>query len=96
MPHIRTASTAHLHRRRIRTIWAQKPSGKQLDLLVLAGCSCLMTLVYHPVVDALQPTQATAKPAVEISTQLSHARSNWGGPLHATVPREQEEIVEEE
>lgn len=27
---------------------------KDLDLFVLAGCSCLLTLLYHPVLDQIQ------------------------------------------
>ncbi len=45
---------------RVRSISRYRPAarhqltGREVDLLVLAGCSCLMALLHHPVAEALR------------------------------------------
>jgi len=46
----------------------RKPSSKELDLLLLAGCSCLMTILYHPVAEALQTAQTSGSSAAITTT----------------------------
>ena len=74
----------------------QKLIGKELDLLILAGCSCLLTLLYHPVAEALQtnPSSTTAQSA--IATRLSKMPVNVGGMIYLALPPEQEGIQEED
>lgn len=50
-------------------------SGKNLDLVVLAGCSCLLTLLYHPVIDAVWPT-TSSEASLNPLNQIVMARAN--------------------
>ena len=47
------------------------PQGKDLDLLLLAGCSCLLTLVYHPVTTGFSATSLSSYSALESFVHLS-------------------------
>lgn len=57
---------------------------KQLDFLLLAGCSCLLTLLYHPVAEALsssqQLTHTTPAAMVMTEPQICTAISPFNQP----------------
>jgi len=48
--------------------WLFQP--KHLDLLILASCSCLLTVLYQPVIESLSPAQAVT-PLAESATSLA-------------------------
>jgi hypothetical protein len=73
----------------------RKPTSKELDLLLLAGCSCLMTLLYHPVAEALQtsPGMNSGSPAIATSTTIPTTSMNT---FHLIPTSSREERVETE
>ena len=71
------------------------PTVKELDLLILAGCSCLMTVLYHPVAETMQSASTTSGGAGNpIATQISH--TNPSSPVHTTLPPKRETLRKEE
>jgi len=72
----------------------RKPSSKELDLFLLAGCSCLMTLLYHPVANALQSNPAQSSPSA-IAAQTSTSTQNSMNTFHLTL-QGRNEVREEE
>lgn len=73
----------------------RKPTSKELDLFLLAGCSCLLTVLYHPVAHALQ-THVAQSSASAIATQTSNASApNSANAFHLIVPS-RDEVKEEE
>lgn len=73
-----------------------KIAGKDLDLLLLAGCSCLLTLLYHPVADAIQAQTASRQTQPNMSAQ-PNAQNLQSAQFHLTKPPEREELsVEDE
>ncbi|MEX0272264.1 hypothetical protein AB3R30_24410 [Leptolyngbyaceae cyanobacterium UHCC 1019] len=72
----------------------RKPSSKELDLLLLAGCSCLMTILYHPVAEALQ-TAPTSGSSAAITTTTSKTAVNAMNSFHlisqSSRPQNQDE-----
>ena len=88
---------AKQHSHCLRQTPARVLTRKELDLLILAGCSCLMTLLYHPVADAFQSTASGANSAsLQISTQVQTRSFNSMSHLQVAKPSEHEGIVEEE
>jgi hypothetical protein len=84
--------TLQLHRAR-----RSKLVSKELDLLLLAGCSCLMTLLYHPVADALLTLPSNANTLSGVAVQVSKVGTKATiAPFHLTLPPEREDLVEEE
>ncbi len=73
----------------------RKPSSKELDLFLLAGCSCLLTMLYHPVANALQ-THASQTSGSAIAAQTSTAATNSTNAFHLIVPARDEAQEEEE
>lgn len=71
----------------------RKPSSKDLDLFLLAGCSCLMTLLYHPVANALQ-SSPTQNSSTAIAAQTSPSQNSMNA-FHLTLPS-RDEVKEEE
>jgi hypothetical protein len=72
------------------------PTSKELDLLILAGCSCLMTILYHPVTSALQSASAAATgPGGAIASEVSRTPAQ-SSPVHTTLPPKQESLRKEE
>ena len=47
-------------------------STKQLDLLILAGCSCLFTLVYQPIAHAISSSAINANVVMTYPVQFSN------------------------
>jgi hypothetical protein len=75
----------------------RKPTSKELDLLLLAGCSCLMTVLYHPVAEALQTPQLGGTTNSAIATQTAKTTThNSMNAFHLVLPATREEITEEE
>jgi hypothetical protein len=73
----------------------RKPTSKELDLLLLAGCSCLMTVLYHPVASALQPPSSLNGVSTAITTTAQNS-SNPMNAFHLVPLPKQDEIQEEE
>jgi hypothetical protein len=71
-----------------------KPTSRELDLLLLAGCSCMMTILFHPVAEALQSVQSMNS-AASVSAQVRRVPTHWSS-LSATLPAKREEIQDEE
>lgn len=93
----RLTPAASMHRQPKQQL--RKPTSKELDLLVLAGCSCLMTLLYHPIADALQTSPATSGSngaSGAIAAQVSKTSSSQTAPIHCTLPPEREKLKKEE
>jgi len=73
----------------------RKPTSKELDLLLLAGCSCLLTVLYHPVAHALQ-THAVQNSSRAIAVQTSTTSTpNSANAFHLIVPS-RDDIKEED
>lgn len=73
----------------------RKPTSKELDLMLLAGCSCLMTVLYHPVASALQTPSGINGASTAITTTAQTA-SNPMNAFHLVPLPKQDEIQEEE
>lgn len=73
----------------------RKPSSKELDLLLLAGCSCLMTILYHPVAEALQTTQ-TGGSSAAIATTTSKTAASTMNAFHLIAQSVRDESQDEE
>lgn len=74
-------------------------TSKQLDLLLLAGCSCLLTIVYHPTTDTLKasPTpNGSANSTNTVAVQVSRTTTQPLGVVHLGVPPEREKLRDEE
>jgi len=68
---------------------------KELDLVLLAGCSCLMTLLHHPIAEALQSVPATeSSTRTEVVAQFNQASE--GMTLSLSLPSKRDEIEDEE
>ncbi len=93
MPRRHPNSVNFPHRAR-RMPW-RKPTSKELDLLLLAGCSCLMTVLYHPVASALQTPNGMNGVSAAITT-TTHTSSNPMNAFHLVPLPKQDEIQEEE
>jgi tRNA pseudouridine-54 N-methylase len=78
----------HIRRRR-------QPTSKELDLLLLAGCSCLLTVLVHPVADALH-SAATARAASPIVAQTHQPAQNQANRIHVTLPPERDKLKRED
>jgi len=65
---------------------------QELDLVLLAGCSCLMTLLYHPVVEALQAPAAIAP--LSAMTSVEGKYCPWTN-LAIPLPPERETLLKE-
>lgn len=72
----------------------RKPTSKELDLLLLAGCSCLLTMLYHPVAEALQ-THGTAASSSAISTQTGKTPVNSMNAFHLVLPPNRDDNKDE-
>ncbi len=73
----------------------RQPTSKELDLLLLAGCSCLMTFLYHPVAEALQTAQTTGSSAA-IATTTSKIPANPMNGFHLITQSSRDQRQEEE
>jgi hypothetical protein len=84
--------SGYLRQRRFR-----KPTSKELDLFLLAGCSCLLTVLYHPVAEALQTSSLYPNgPTSGITAQARTTFSNSMNAFHLTLLPSRDEVGEEE
>lgn len=72
----------------------RKPTSKELDLLLLAGCSCLLTVLYHPVAHALQ-SHTAQNSSTAIAQTSTASTTNSTNAFHLVVPS-RDEVTEEE
>ncbi|MBL1178079.1 hypothetical protein [Pantanalinema sp. GBBB05] len=72
-----------------------KLRSKELDLLVLAGCSCLFTLLYHPVAEALQSPSINQSQSTT-SSHMGQTSVNHTNTSSPALPSRREEIQAEE
>ncbi|XHX78229.1 MAG: hypothetical protein RBJ76_28010 [Stenomitos frigidus ULC029] len=64
---------------------------KELDLLLLTGCSCLLTLLHHPISQAIQ-AQSPARNAPMTSTQTGQRDIKLAGQFSVTLPPERKKL----
>lgn len=70
---------------------------KELDLLLLTGCSCLLTLLHHPISEALQAQSPARNAPIETSTQSGQKDVKLAGQFSVTMPPERKKLkVEKE
>lgn len=81
---------------RTRPSRLRQPTSKQLDLMVLAGCSCLMTLLYHPVTDAMRSAPASSQASAGTIAAQVNRTSHPATPIHFSLPPEREKIKEDD
>ncbi len=93
MPRKRTPQTRLVPHFRKTRLW--RLTSKELDLLLLAGCSCLLTVMYHPVADALQSIHSSSHSQGAIASQVSKVPQRFGS-FYLSMPPRREEIKEEE
>ena len=63
---------------------------KNLDLALLAGCSCLLTVLYHPVANAFashSATSATNSGSAASAAGLVTSQPRQSTPLQMTMPQ---------
>ncbi|NJN29973.1 MAG: hypothetical protein HC824_05640 [Synechococcales cyanobacterium RM1_1_8] len=70
---------------------------KDLDFLILTGCSCLITLLHHPTINHLQTASGSAASS-PASSQSSAPRTSQTslGNYSAVPPKRQSFTIEEE
>jgi len=73
----------------------RKPTSRELDLLLLAGCSCLLTVLVHPVADAMQVASALNPSKTAITMQAS-VPTNSVAAFHLTVPPTRDEVADDD
>lgn len=73
-----------------------KLTTKELDLMLLAGCSCLLTVICHPSPEALSTAGKVDRASGAVATQVSQPSTNLTSLAHLTRPANREEIQEEE
>jgi len=60
---------------------------KNLDLFLLAGCSCLLTLIYHPVAEAFSGSEAIVKgTSTAATTAIVETKSRHSSAIQLTLP----------
>jgi hypothetical protein len=72
----------------------RKLKGRELDFLLLAGCSCILTLLHHPLAEALNSVSPTGSQGA-IATESSKSLQQTGS-LYLTLPPKREDLKEEE
>lgn len=85
-----SAASSRLGRR------AWKLRGRELDLLLLAGCSCLITTLSHPVAEALQAQAGHHATQRAVATQPQPSRSSPSFAIEAAVPTRRDDLQEED
>lgn len=60
---------------------------KNLDLFLLAGCSCLLTLLYHPVADAFAGSGTSVKgTTTAATTAIVETKLHRSSAIQLTLP----------
>ncbi|XGV99005.1 MAG: hypothetical protein ACAF41_08715 [Leptolyngbya sp. BL-A-14] len=65
---------------------------KELDLLLLTGCSCLLTLLHHPISEAIQAQSPTRNAPIETQTQTGQRDVKLAGQFSITMPPERKKL----
>jgi hypothetical protein len=65
---------------------------KELDLLLLTGCSCLLTLLHHPISEAIQAQSPARNAPMEASTQTGQQNVKLAGQFSVTMPPERKKL----
>lgn len=65
---------------------------KELDLLLLTGCSCLLTLLHHPIGEAIQAQSPARNAPLEASTQTGQKDVKLAGQFSVTMPPERKKL----
>jgi hypothetical protein len=92
----RTRLTQAMLKFQVHRAGSRRLLSKELDLFLLAGCSCLLTLLYHPVADALAP-QSSISGSQKVPAQVNSVNFNGTvAPFHLTLPPEREDLIEKE
>ncbi len=65
---------------------------KELDLLLLTGCSCLLTLLHHPISEAIQAQSPARNAPLEASTQTGQKDIKLAGQFSVTLPPERKRV----
>jgi hypothetical protein len=72
-----------------------KLTTKELDLLLLAGCSCLLTVLCHPTAEAFQPHSTNSMSSQVPASQVSQTTPRATSQLLLTLPSKRDEIQSE-
>jgi hypothetical protein len=59
---------------------------KNLDLFLLAGCSCLLTLIYHPVGEAFSSSGEIVKGTTVATTAIVEPKARGSSAIQLTLP----------
>ncbi len=59
---------------------------KNLDLFLLAGCSCLLTLIYHPVAEAFSESGVIVKGPTAAVTAIVETEPRRLNAIQLTLP----------
>lgn len=73
-----------------------KVTTKEMDLMLLAGCSCLLTVLCHPSPETLSTAGKVDRANGAVAAQVSQPSTNLTSLAHLTRPANREEIQEEE
>jgi hypothetical protein len=65
---------------------------KELDLLLLTGCSCLLTLLHHPISEAIQAQSPARNAPIETSTSTGQSNVRLTGQFAVTMPPERKKL----
>ena len=65
---------------------------KELDLLLLMGCSCLLTLLHHPISEVIQAQSPARNAPLETSTQTGQSDVKLVGQFSVTMPPERKKM----
>lgn len=65
---------------------------KELDLLLLTGCSCLLTLLHHPISEAIQAQSPARNAPLEASTQTGQQNLKLAGQFSLAMPPERKKV----
>jgi hypothetical protein len=67
---------------------------RELDLLLLAGCSCLITTLSHPVAEALQVRSLNSTTAA-VSTHAGQTTQAQIVAMNAAIPAKRDELQDD-
>ncbi|MBW4470274.1 MAG: hypothetical protein KME45_07695 [Stenomitos rutilans HA7619-LM2] len=65
---------------------------KELDLLLLTGCSCLLTLLHHPISEAIQAQSPARNAPIETSTQTGQSNAKIVSQFSITMPPDRKKL----
>lgn len=65
---------------------------KELDLLLLTGCSCLLTLLHHPISEVIQAQSPARNAPIQTSTETGQKDVKLAGQFSVTLPPERKKV----